>query len=58
MALDLPSVLLDKGMSIVLPLLGLLSGVIPNMKLLAFVIPYSGTLRCDVTPVLALRLFT
>ena len=43
----LASALSDKLMSIllpicVLPLLGLLSGVKPHLKLLAFVIPYSG----------------
>ena len=40
-----------------LPLLGVLSGVKATLKLLPLVIPYSGTLRYDMTQVLAL-LFT
>ena len=37
-----------------LPLLGVLSGVNATIKLLPLVIPYSGTLRYDMTMVLAL----
>ena len=32
-----------------LPLLGVLSGVKATLSLLPLVIPYSGTLRCDMT---------
>ena len=42
----------------VLPLLGLLSGVKPHLKLLAFVIPYSGNPKVRYGIVLALALFT
>ena len=42
-------------MSLVLPLLGVLSGVKASLRLLPLVIPYSGTLRYDMTMVLALR---
>ena len=37
-----------------LPLLGVLSGVKATLRLLPLVIPYSGTLRYDMTLVLAL----
>ena len=37
-----------------LPLLGELSGVMAHLRLLPLVIPYSGTLRHDMTLVLAL----
>ena len=37
-----------------LPLLGVLSGVKATLRLLSLVIPYSGTLRYDMTLVLAL----
>ena len=40
-----------------LPLLGVLSGVKATLRWLSLVIPYSGTLRYDMTQVLAL-LFT
>ena len=40
------------------PFLRLLSGVMPHLQLVALVIPYSGTLTCDVIPVLALTRFT
>ena len=42
----------------VLPLLGLLSGVKPHLKLLAFVIPYSGNPKVRYGIVLASALFT
>ena len=63
MPLCLASALSDKLMSIllpifVLPLLGLLSGVKPHLKLLAFVIPYSGNPKVRYGIVLALALFT
>ena len=38
------------------PFLGLLPEVLPHLNLVALVIPYLGTLRCNVTPFLALRL--
>ena len=41
-----------------LPLLGVLSGVKVTLILLPLVIPYSGTLRYDMTRVLALLFFT
>ena len=40
-----------------LPLLGVLSGVKATLRLLSLVIPYSGTLRYDMTLVLALLFF-
>ncbi len=40
-----------------LPLLGVLSGVKATIKLLPLVIPYSGTLRYDMTMVLALLFY-
>ena len=40
-----------------LPLLGVLSGVKATLRLLPLVIPYSGTLRYDMTLVLALLFF-
>ena len=42
----------------VLPLLGLLSGVKPNLKLLALVIPYSGNPKVRYYIALALTIFT
>ena len=38
------------------PILGMLSGVKASLRLLSLVILYSGTLRYDMTMVLALRL--
>ena len=40
-----------------LPLLGVLSGVKATLRWLSLVIPYSGTLRYDMTLVLALRFY-
>ena len=40
-----------------LPLLGVLSGVNATIKLLPLVIPYSGTLRYDMTIILALLFY-
>ena len=40
-----------------LPLLGVLSGVKATLRLLTFVIPHSGTLRYDMTLVLALPFY-
>ena len=40
-----------------LPLLGVLSGVKETLRLLSLVIPYSGTLRYDMTLVLALLFY-
>ncbi len=40
-----------------LPLLGVLLGVKATLRLLPLVIPYSGTLRYDMTLVLALRFY-
>ena len=40
-----------------LPLLGVLSGVNPNLRLLPLVIPYLGTLKYDMTLVLELLFY-
>ena len=40
-----------------IPLLGVLSGVKETLRLLSLVIPYSGTLRYDMTLVLALLFY-
>ena len=40
-----------------LPILGVLSGVKATLRLLSLVIPYSGTLRYDMTLVLALLFY-
>ncbi len=42
------------NVTFVIPLLGVLSGVKASLRLLSLVIPYSGTLRYDMTLVLAL----
>ncbi len=41
-----------------LPLLGVLSGVKPTLRLLSLVILYSGTLRYDITLVFSIAFFT